>query len=88
MKRRITLPEALRLLARDAAFGTFDEKRKATLTPGEWADLEILGRNPLAVHPTQISEIPVLVTMVGGRGECWASRPRAARPRRPRRAPV
>lgn len=66
LEQRITVYEALRLLTRDAAYGTFDERHKGTLTPGKWADLVILGANPLAVRPTQISEIPVLVTMVGG----------------------
>jgi predicted amidohydrolase YtcJ len=42
------------------------------VTPGKYADLVILGHNPLAVHPTELSEIPVLVTMVGGMAEFCA----------------
>jgi predicted amidohydrolase YtcJ len=72
LAQRITRLQALRLLTRDAAYGTLDEARKGTVTPGKWADLVILGRNPLAVPPTQISEIPVLTTMVGGSVEFCA----------------
>jgi predicted amidohydrolase YtcJ len=72
LAQRIRVTDALRMLTRDAAYATFDERRKGTVTPGKYADLVILGHNPLAVHPTELSEIPVLVTMVGGLAEFCA----------------
>ncbi len=72
LAQRIRVAEALRLLTRDAAYGTLDEMRKGSLIPGKYADLVILDRNPLAVPPTQIGEIPVLLTMVGGGTEFCA----------------
>jgi predicted amidohydrolase YtcJ len=69
LAQRIRVAEALRLLTRDAAYGTLDETRKGSITAGKYADLVVLGRNPLAVPPAQIGEIPVLATIVGGKGE-------------------
>jgi predicted amidohydrolase YtcJ len=67
--QRLTIEQALGLITREAAYGTFDEGLKGTLTPGKLADLVVLSANPLAVSPQQLNSlltIQVLLTMVGG----------------------
>lgn len=80
LAQRIQVDNALRMLTRHAAYATFDDKRKGTVTPGKYSDLVILGRNPLAVQPTELGEIPVLVTMVGGQTEFCAPAARSVCP--------
>ncbi len=74
LSQRISVLQALRLLTSNAAYGTFDEDVKGTLTPGTYADLVVLARNPLVVPREAIGDIDILVTMVGGSAEyCAAS---------------
>jgi predicted amidohydrolase YtcJ len=66
-------PEALRvedavaLYTRNAAYASFEENLKGSITPGKYADLVILERDPRKISPSKISEIAVLMTMVGGK---------------------
>jgi predicted amidohydrolase YtcJ len=72
LAQRLTIEQALGLITRDAAYGTFDEGAKGTLAPGKLADLVVLSANPLTVppgHPEQLLHINVLLTMIGGKVE-------------------
>jgi predicted amidohydrolase YtcJ len=72
LAQSLSVEQALSLITRDAAYGTFDEGIKGTLTAGKLADLAILSANPLAVPPTDLAQllhIDVLLTMIGGRAE-------------------
>jgi hypothetical protein len=72
LAQSLTIEQALGLITRDAAYGTFDEGTKGTLTVGKLADLVILSANPLAVPSTDLAQllyINVLLTMIGGRAE-------------------
>jgi len=66
-------PEALRaedaiaLYTRNAAYASFEENVKGSLTPGKYADLVVLERDPRKVPPSDISKIAVVITMVGGK---------------------
>jgi predicted amidohydrolase YtcJ len=66
-------PEALRaedaiaLYTRNAAYASFEENLKGSITPGKYADLVVLERDPRKVAPSDISQIVVLITVVGGR---------------------
>jgi predicted amidohydrolase YtcJ len=59
--------EALALFTSDAAFAAFEEKWRGRIEAGYAADLTILGRDPLTVPEGEIPEIPVSMTVVGGR---------------------
>lgn len=59
--------DAIALYTRNAAYASFEENLKGTITPGKYADLVVLGKDPRKVRPSQISEIAVLMTIVGGR---------------------
>ena len=68
----ITVDEAMHLLTINAAYSTFDEAARGSITPGKLADLVILSDNPLEVQADQLSEIEVWMTMVGGNVE-WCA---------------
>src|SRR5262249_27451718 len=72
LAQRLTIEQALGLITRDAAYGTFDEGIKGTLAQGKLADLVVLSANPLAVppgQPEQLLHINVLLTVIGGKVE-------------------
>jgi predicted amidohydrolase YtcJ len=59
--------DAIALYTRNAAYASFEENLKGTITPGRYADLAVLEKDPSKVRPSEIGGITVLVTMVGGR---------------------
>ncbi|MDY6834723.1 MAG: amidohydrolase [Chloroflexota bacterium] len=63
----ITPLEALRMHTLDAAYTTFEEDIKGSLSPGKLADLVVLSDNPLEVDPEYIKDIKVHMTMVDGK---------------------
>jgi predicted amidohydrolase YtcJ len=65
--QRITAAEALRGYTASGAYITFDEHHKGRIRPGYLADLVALGDDPLACPTEAIKDLPVELTMVGGR---------------------
>lgn len=66
-EQRLTVEQSIALFTRNAAYVSFEENLKGTLAPGKLADLVVLGADPFAVDPLSIKDIPILMTMVGGR---------------------
>jgi hypothetical protein len=66
-QERISAEAALRHFTRDAAYASFEERRKGTLAPGMLADLVVLSDDIVAVPPAQILKARVLLTVMGGR---------------------
>ncbi len=66
LNQTLTIEQSLRLLTINGAYGTFEEDRKGSLTAGKWADIVILSENPLAVPTQALTEIQVMMTMIGG----------------------
>ena len=64
--QRLTGTEALKLLTREGAWLTFDEKRKGILKPGYFADMTVLSKNPCELRPAELESIQCLMTIVGG----------------------
>ncbi|MFN3929318.1 MAG: amidohydrolase, partial [Thermoflexus sp.] len=62
----IPVVEALRAYTIGAAYAAFAESELGMLAPGRWADLVVLGEDPLEADPERLAEIPVLATVVGG----------------------
>ncbi|WP_272949136.1 amidohydrolase family protein [Kribbella pittospori] len=68
----MTVDQGLRLFTIDAAYGTFEEDVKGSLSPGKYANLVILSDNPTTVAVDALLDIQVLATIVGGRAEYCA----------------
>lgn len=64
---RIDVELALRLMTVAGAWLTGEERVKGPLSPGCYADLAVLGRDPLATPPDELEGIDRVATMVGGR---------------------
>jgi predicted amidohydrolase YtcJ len=65
--QKLTRPEALALFTSGAAYAAFEEGRRGRIAPGMEADLTVLGRDPMAVPEAEIPNIPIVLTVVGGR---------------------
>jgi len=59
--------EALYAVTLGSAYQYFEEDRKGSITPGKRADLVVLGSDPKAVALDEISEIPIVETIAGGK---------------------
>jgi predicted amidohydrolase YtcJ len=66
-EQKISVEEALRAYTGAAAYASFDESRKGTLSAGRLADLVMLDRNIFEVPPEDIRNARPLMTVVGGR---------------------
>jgi predicted amidohydrolase YtcJ len=66
-EQAITMTEALRAQTVNAAFTGFQEAKLGTLEPGKLADVVVLGEDPFTFPPGQFSDLPVDVTITGGR---------------------
>jgi predicted amidohydrolase YtcJ len=64
--QRLGRAEALRTMTLDAAYGTFEEDTKGSITPGKVADLVVLSRDILSVPAPEILDTEVLATLVNG----------------------
>jgi predicted amidohydrolase YtcJ len=69
LAQTLTVDQGLRLLTIDAAYGTFEEDVKGSVTPGKYADLVVLSDDPTSVSADSLPDIKVLATVVGGRVE-------------------
>ena len=66
-EQRISVEEAFKMYTAYAAYASFEEKIKGTLEPGKLADMVVLDRDPWAVDPDTIGEIPISMTIVDGK---------------------
>ena len=65
-EERITVEQALSLYTTNAAYASFEEKIKGSLSPGKLADIVILSDDPTRVPPEKIKDIKVEMTIIGG----------------------
>jgi len=66
-KQRITVEEAIRVGTLNGAYASYEENLKGSIEAGKFADLVVLGRDPLKENPSTLVSIPVERTMAGGR---------------------
>jgi predicted amidohydrolase YtcJ len=66
-EQKITLPEAIEAYTMGSAYAEFQESEKGSLTPGKLADIVILSDDLFAISSTDIPEVKVVTTIVGGR---------------------
>lgn len=65
--QRLSVMEAIRLFTTNAAAIAFQEASTGQLVPGRVADLVVLADDPTAAPPEYIKDIPVIMTVVGGK---------------------
>ena len=65
-EERVSPQQALALYTTNAAYASFDEAVKGSITPGKLADLVLLSDDPTRVEPEQIKDIKVEKTIIGG----------------------
>ena len=63
---RITVDEALYAYTAGSAAATGWAGKKGQIVPGQLADLVVLGADPAEVPASQIGDIPVEATVLGG----------------------
>lgn len=63
----LTVEEALRMYTVNAAYASFEEKRKGTVETGKFADLTILSNDPCAVSADKIKDVSVEMAIVNGK---------------------
>jgi hypothetical protein len=65
-RERVLPSVALEMHTRAAAYASFDEGIKGTISPGKLADFTLLSDDPLKIMPEKIRDIKVDATIVGG----------------------
>jgi predicted amidohydrolase YtcJ len=63
----ISPQQALALYTLNAAYASFEENIKGSITPGKLADIVILSGDPTKMPPEEIKDIKVEMTMIGGK---------------------
>jgi len=65
-EQRISVEDALRAYTREAAFASFEDTDKGTLTAGRLADFVMVDRDITRLPPAEICDARVARTVVGG----------------------
>ena len=65
--QRITVEEALRCYTLNGAYASFEEDIKGSITPAKVADFVVLGEDLTEVDVHAIKDIPIEMTVVGGK---------------------
>ena len=71
-EQAVTVDQALAATIVTPAWLSGDERRRGKLLPGYFADLVVLDRDPLDCDPSDLPDVAVVATMVGGR---WTHNP-------------
>jgi predicted amidohydrolase YtcJ len=66
-KERISASQALSLYTINAAYASFEESSKGSITPGKLADMVVLSHDPLSSPSEQIKDIKVEMTILDGK---------------------
>jgi predicted amidohydrolase YtcJ len=66
-ENRVSRADALRMMTIDAAYLSFDEKRKGSIEVGKLGDLAILSDDLLTCDVERVKDIRAVLTVVGGR---------------------
>jgi predicted amidohydrolase YtcJ len=64
--QKVTVDEALRIATVNGAFASSEERIKGSITAGKLADFVVLEQDPHDIDPSQIKDIRVVRTVVGG----------------------
>jgi len=65
-ENRVSVFEALRMYTSNAAYSSFEEDIKGTITTGKLADFIVVDQDPFEIAPDDLKDINVLQTWLGG----------------------
>jgi hypothetical protein len=65
--QRVSVEEAIKAWTLDGAYATFEENSKGSISAGKLADFVVLEKDPRAVPPLTIKDIPIQAVYLGGR---------------------
>jgi predicted amidohydrolase YtcJ len=66
-EERIALRDALAAYTIGSAYVTFRDKEAGSIETGKLADIIVLSENLFDIPPAQISEVKILLTLLGGK---------------------
>jgi predicted amidohydrolase YtcJ len=66
-QEHISAEQALAMYTINAAYASFEDNIKGSITEGKLADMVVLSADPLKSPPEQIKDIRVEMTIIGGR---------------------
>jgi len=66
-EQKLTVSETVEAYTMGSAYAEFQEKEKGSITPGKLADLVLLSEDIFTIDPTNIRDVKVLKTIVGGK---------------------
>jgi hypothetical protein len=66
-EERISAKQALAMYTINAAYASFEENMKGSITPGKLADMVVLSDDPIKSPPERIKDIRVGMTIIDGR---------------------
>jgi predicted amidohydrolase YtcJ len=69
-KESVSPLEALRIHTLNAAYSSFEEALKGSITPGKFADLVVLSDDPIKVPTEEVKDLQVEMTIIDG-GVVW-----------------
>ena len=70
--QRVSVDEAIRINTYNGAYASFEENIKGSITPGKLADFVVLADDPHTVDPSNIKDIQIVRTVVGGKPQYQA----------------
>ena len=65
-KERVSVYDAISMYTRNAAYSSYEEDIKGTITVGKLADFAVMEEDPFTVDPLHIKDIRVMQTWLGG----------------------
>jgi predicted amidohydrolase YtcJ len=71
-EQALTVEQALQASTVNPAWLAGDERRRGKLLPGYYADLVVLDRDPMVCPPSELPDVQVVATMLGG---AWVHNP-------------
>ena len=66
----VSAQQALAMYTTNAAYASFEEDAKGSITEGKLADMAVLSADPLRSPPEKLKDIRVEMTIIGG-GVAW-----------------
>lgn len=66
-EQKLTVAETVYCYTMGAAYVSFDENKKGSITPGKYADMVVLSDNIFDLDPDKIKDVDVLMTFVNGK---------------------